>query len=553
MTAEDRPLSELPPPERLRLVLRGNYPNTWTRLLARNEAGRDRTRHPGYLPPEVEYGSIDGGLAGTMTVRELDVPLLNHPDPSVGNRHLARLVRARAGDPAARSVAEAVVGPLREDYTAFSRDLRLIHSDFVVPSYTDGAYDDARISHKGANLLRHSQLGYPVPDFAILTSHCYRRPPGERVRHLADAVANLEQMTNRRLGSAKRPLVMAMRFALPECLPGLPRTYLNVGVTERTLPALARIYGPEPAGKMFLDNLETLAGLLGGPALDGPADERAGLLTPQQRGAAIDRLLETLRAADPNLVTDGRAQAAFLLEHGYRFFEESRNRVLTVSKGHDLQPSLILQQMICTVREGLSYPGVLHTRSPHSGRNRVVERVLRRSGDELTTGAAPTEVVEFADREEVRERLPAVYHFVPAIPDLEREHAASVTAEFAAEVVRRGRFFALLQLDASEMTGRAMLVAAMDLHAEGTISAGRVAELVRPDHLLQIQSPKIDEASAGALQRYPEGEPLDLTLDEREAGDFEVTKQAHDAYRKLVESLGVDDRALRIASPGPIS
>ena len=498
-------MPDIPPSDRLRLVLRGNYPNTWTRFFARDPAGRGTGTRPGYLPPEVEHHTEPDGPRGTLTVREADVPLLNHPDPAVGNRHLEQILRARAGDPTACAAVDLAVQPHLDSYASFCRDLRLIHSNFVVPSYTPDAYDDLRVSHKGANLLRFSQRGYPVPDFAILSARCYPRPAAERVLHLADAVEDVEHMTSRRLGSRERPLVVAMRFAMPEYLPGLMPTYLNVGVTEVTFPALVRIYGHEAASKMFLNNLKNLAGLLEPDVLALPSDDLTHVRTQPEREEAIGRLLDLIRKTEPALAADAREQAAFLLNHAYRFFEENRDLILTVAKGQDYRPSLILQQMICTVRAEVSYPGVLYTRNPHTGRRRVVESVPGVFGEEFMTGTAHPEVDEFAARQEVRARLPEVYHFAPAIPLLERDHAASVTAEFAAEVVRRGRFFAMLQLDESEMTGRATLIAAMDLHREGMIPGGRVAELVRPYHLRQLGSPKIDASSMGELKPFCRG------------------------------------------------
>ena len=47
----------------------------------------------------------------------------------------------------------------------------------------------------------------------------------------------------RTLGDAKSPLVFAIRCATGHYIPGVMDTYLNVGVTEKTLPGLGKMYG----------------------------------------------------------------------------------------------------------------------------------------------------------------------------------------------------------------------------------------------------------------------------------------------------------------------
>ena len=88
------------------------------------------------------------------------------------------------------------------------------------------------------------------------------------------------------LGNGRNPLVFAIRCATTHYIPGVMDTYLNVGVTESTLPCLEKMYGSVAARKMFLNNLRNLcrsldrdehAAIVGAVKSDLAPDEVDGL------------------------------------------------------------------------------------------------------------------------------------------------------------------------------------------------------------------------------------------------------------------------------------
>ena len=93
-----------------------------------------------------------------------------------------------------------------------------------------------------------------MPDFVILTADAYL----DRERHLEErlfrALEQLENLTGQSLDSSEDPLVFALRCATPSYVPGVMPTYLNVGITENALPGLEKVFGAEPAQKMFLNS-----------------------------------------------------------------------------------------------------------------------------------------------------------------------------------------------------------------------------------------------------------------------------------------------------------
>jgi hypothetical protein len=79
------------------------------------------------------------------------------------------------------------------------------------------------------------------------------------------------------------------------------------------------------------------------------------------------------------------------------------------------------------------------------------------------------------------------------------------TIEFAVESFEGISLFALLQLNMSELTGRSTLLTAIDLYQKKIITKKRVIQLIRPYHLRQIFSERIDDLSLKSLTLFGYG------------------------------------------------
>ena len=184
---------------------------------------------------------MDDGTTSSIIVSDADIPPLCNDDIEKAKRHLSLILNARRGDPEAAGVLACAEQehPLRE-----SEPVQPTESRFVVPSTSCETHSEQDISQKGFILLKLSQLDYPVPDFTVLTSHAYADRAQHLEEHVAEAIKQLEILTMQSLGDPKAPLVFAIRCATAHYIPGLMDTYLNVGVTESTLPCLEKMYGP---------------------------------------------------------------------------------------------------------------------------------------------------------------------------------------------------------------------------------------------------------------------------------------------------------------------
>jgi len=98
---------------------------------------------------------------------------------------------------------------------------------------------------KGANLAEMTNLGVPVPPgFTIAAGECVRflatGKYSDKLRAEVEGnVARLEQVTGKKLGDPKNPLLVSVRSGAAVSMPGMMETILNLGLNDRTVVGLA--------------------------------------------------------------------------------------------------------------------------------------------------------------------------------------------------------------------------------------------------------------------------------------------------------------------------
>ena len=374
--------------------------------------------------------------------------------------------------------------------------------DELISTLSEGDFTDDGISYKGRMLLDLTKNSYPVPDFCILTSKAFNQP--ERIPDLMEmAIANLEVMTRCRLGDGHNPLVFAIRCAMPQYIPGLMPTLLNIGVTRTAYNALRDMYDGRMAGRVYLSTLHTISEMLG---LEHRYQRSDVSLSHEAQLGRISQLEQRIRRVDERLITDAHYQALQLMLYVRRFYLENSDLILTFMQGKQAYPSFILQRMVWTIGNNESYPGVLYSRHSRTGVGKQVESYRNIFGEEIMTGDVTTEDLAYRDRNEIRTSFPAVYHFDPLLKKLEYRYKTPVTIEFAVETrPRQLSLFSVLQLNASELTGRAALISATALRNENLIDDAGVMDIIKPYHLRQIVSAAIDDRSFAKLHFFGHG------------------------------------------------
>jgi len=477
---------------------RGNYLNfNVVQHFINGDMIKDNNLLPGFLPVEMDYNLINGESGSLRLTHCESVYLCMNPDP---NRHeiLENILLARKDSEATKKLTSQIrdfVAEKRKELQKFD----FVENESIVPSCTKNMYDINQISHKGNNLLHLIQEGYPVPDFCVLTSNTYLLSQEERKANIYKAIKNIEQMSSQKFGSEDKPLIIAMRSAMPSYIPGLMPTFLNVGVTRQNFPVLCTILGKTVAKKIYLSNLRTLElNLFGGY-------ETEQNIEVEHIDEEIEYHYNRISIQDERLLHDAFYQVCFFLGRAYEYFENNQDLLHTFIRKGEKFPSVILQKMVWTVRGDESYPGVLYSRHARTGLGIQVVSLPNIFGEEIMTGLIETNDHEFFNRKSIKNMYPAVYHFEPLLRKLEKKLKSPVTVEFAAESYDDAYLFAVLQLNTSELTGRATLLSAIDLYQKKIIDSERVMELIKPYHLTQIFSDRIDDRSFKTLKFFCKG------------------------------------------------
>lgn len=399
---------------------------------------------------------------------------------------------------------EQIRNDFRQECIDYVQQNPLFNSDELITTLAEGDFTDQQISYKGRMLLDLTRNCYPVPDFCILTAKAFQNPD-----HLVDllekAIHNLEVMTTYKLGSDHNPLVFAIRCAMPQYIPGLMPTLLNIGVTRDAYRGLGlRRVGT--ANRVYLSTLHSLSEMLD---IERKYDRNDIELTPDEQCQRIDAMERAIIAARNDgwqLLNDAHYQALCLIQYVRDFYTNNQDLILTFMQGRQAYPSLILQRMVWTIGNEESYPGVLYSHHSRTGVGRQVESYRNIFGEEIMTGDVTSIDIAYTDRSEIKNDYPAVFHFDPLLDSLEERHHSPVTIEFAVETrPRRISLFAVLQLNTSEMTGRAALISAIDLLQRGMITEHDVMTLIKPYHLRQIVSNSIDDRSMSQLDFFGRG------------------------------------------------
>lgn len=477
---------------------RGNYQNfNIIQHFMKGENLEDMSQLPGFLPVEVDY-QLSDGRSGTLSLSRLESVYFSLLERSRKKTIMENIIAARNDVAASRKLDLQIKEFIAANKSRFDK-LEFAENDFVVPSCTSLSYDIDLISHKGNHLLQLIQEGYPVPDFCILTSKTYLISRDERREYIKVAIRNLEKMTGQEFNSEDRPLIFAMRSAMSSYIPGLMPTFLNVGVTQKTFPVLCRILGETAAKKIYLNSLQTMELNLFGKFEVEQTQESSSI------DEQIEYLYNRIRKRDEKLLYNALYQVYFFVKRAHEYFDKNQDLIHTFVHEGEKYPAVILHKMVWTVRDDESYPGVLYSRHARTGLGIQVESLPNIFGEAIMTGLIETDDHEFFDRESIKAKFPAVYHFEPLLWSLEKRLRSPVTVEFASESNGTAFIFAVLQLNASELTGRATLLSAVDLYQDGVIDDKRVIELIKPYHLTQIFSDRIDDRSYKTLKFFCRG------------------------------------------------
>jgi pyruvate,orthophosphate dikinase len=349
---------------------------------------------------------------------------------------------------------------------------------------------------KAAWLSRAAVLGLPVPPAFVLPGALVADPAAARPA-IEQALARLGERAGARLGDTANPLLVSVRPSAPGGGGAAAPSILNIGVSEATLPALARRHGDRVAWDLY----RRLIHSFGAGALGVEGEEFEYALYDAMKYAGVESETEL---SESDLEELARACLALIEQEGAAFRQDpgeqlfgaiealgaswgsvgARARRAARGLAEDAPLALIVQQMVLGLGPEPSGAGIAHTRDEATGERRLSGRYLPAAqGEEALMGLRTPTVLTRAEREAEGLSEPSLEELCPAaiatIEDaaarLEMAHGEVFTFEFTVEA---GRTW-LLEARPARRSPRAAVRIAVELAEAGAIS--RAEALLRVD------------------------------------------------------------------------
>ena len=380
-------------------------------------------------------------------------------------------------------------------------------ADFVFAFEKGDGRNKMLLGGKGANLCEMTQIGLNVPPgFVITTEACLayqtqKQLPDGLMTQVRLQLAEIEQKTGRRFGSAVDPLLVSVRSGSAMSMPGMMDTILNLGLNEATLVGLIEAtHNPRfahDAWRRFVQLFGKVA--LGVP--DEPFDaamvrlkQRVGVaqdvdLSADDLKALANDYLAIIKAetgkpfpADPHEQLEIAIGAVFRSWMGKRAVDYRRQFRITPQMANGTAVNVVV--MVFGNMGDDSATGVGFTRNPATGENVIYgEYLVNAQGEDVVAGIrTPRPIAEMASD------MPALYPQLVELRDKLEAHFLEVQDfEFTIE---RGRLYCL-QTRNGKMNAQAMVRTSVEMVRAGLIDKERALTRIQPAMLEQLLVPML--------------------------------------------------------------
>lgn len=363
---------------------------------------------------------------------------------------------------------------------------------------------------KGANLAEMTGLGLPVPQgFTVTTEACTKYyEDGKRIhedieKEIFDKLAELEEITGKKIGDAKNPLLVSVRSGARTSMPGMMDTVLNLGLNDEVAKGFIEITNNP---RFVYDSYRRFIQMFADVVMGFPKSsfEHQFDRIKEQKGVEFDTDLtaddlkevveiyknEYRNHAGVDFPQDPKVQ---LLESVKAVFRSWNNdRAITYRRLNDIPGSwgtaVNVQEMVYGNRGETSGTGVAFTRNPATGEKKLYgEYLMNAQGEDVVAGIRTPQSIDT-----LKEVMPDCYNeFVKNCEILENHYRDMQDMEFTIE---DGKLF-MLQTRNGKRTAPAALKIAVDLVNEGMCTKEEAILKVEPKQLDQLLHPNFDSAS----------------------------------------------------------
>ncbi len=377
---------------------------------------------------------------------------------------------------------------------------------------------------KGANLAEMTNLGIPVPaGFTISTEVCRyyynnnKKYPVELKRQIDEGLRKLEEVTGKKFGDVKNPLLVSVRSGAAASMPGMMDTILNLGLNEKVVAGMVEKTGN---ARFVWDSyrrfVQMYANVVGN--LEHEKFEYVINKIKAEKGIKEDT---DMSAENWQKVVAGYKEI-YKIEKGKDFPDDPKDQ-LEGAVGAVFEswnnPRAVIYRQLNKIDETKIFgtainvqsmvfgnmgedcgTGVAFTRNPSTGEAKSYgEYLMNAQGEDVVAGIRTPKHLE-----SLKEDNEVVYEELMNIFDrLEKHYKDMQDVEFTIE---NGKLF-ILQTRNGKRTAAAMVKIAVDLVSEGMIDEKTALTRVEADKLDQLLHPTLDVGAKKDFKVIAKGLP----------------------------------------------
>ena len=372
---------------------------------------------------------------------------------------------------------------------------------------------------KGANLAEMTNIGLPVPQgFTITTEACtqYYEDGGISDEIMAEIEANItkmEEITGKKFGDVKNPLLVSVRSGARASMPGMMDTILNLGLNEQVVEAISEQSGnPRWAWdcyrrfiQMYSDVVMEVGKKYFEELIDKMKEEKGVKQDVELTAEDLKELASQFKAeykakigadfpADPKEQLVGAIKAVFRSWDNPRANVYRRDNDIPFSWG----TAVNVQSMAFGNMGDDCGTGVAFTRDPATGEKKLMGEFLTNAqGEDVVAGVrTPMPIAQMA------EKFPQAFaDFQKVCATLEDHYRDMQDMEFTVE---HGKLY-MLQTRNGKRTAQAALKIACDLVDEKMIDEKQAVAMIDPRNLDTLLHPTFDAAALKAATPIGKG------------------------------------------------
>ena len=373
---------------------------------------------------------------------------------------------------------------------------------------------------KGANLAEMTNIGLPVPQgFTITTEACTqyyedgREINGEIRAQIDEYIGKMEEITGKKFGDKKNPLLVSVRSGARASMPGMMDTILNLGLNEEVVNAIAEMSGnPRWAWDCYRRFIQMYSGVVmevGKKYFEELIDEMkekrgvkqdVELTTEDLKELAAQFKAEYKEKIGEDFPDDPKEQLMGAIKAVFRSWDNPRANVYR--RDNDIPYSwgtaVNVQSMAFGNMGDDCGTGVAFTRDPATGEKGLFGEFLTNAqGEDVVAGVrTPMKIAE------MEQKFPEAFkQFTEVCQTLEKHYRDMQDMEFTVE---HGKLY-MLQTRNGKRTAQAALKIACDLVDEGMRTEEEAVAMIDPRNLDTLLHPQFDAAALKAATPVGKG------------------------------------------------